>query len=618
MSEKKPGVIRRFFCGIWNALNFTRRLVFNLAFLLLLLVFVAALFGGGHSLQSQTALVIAPQGELVEQFSADPASRAFGRMLGEEAPETQLRDVLKAIERAAKDQRIDRIVLRTDHMSGAGLAQLREIGAALRKFRESGKQVVAYGDYYEQKQYYLAAAADEVYLHPEGALLLEGLSRFRSYYREGLQDKLGVDVHLFRVGEYKSAAEPYILDAPSAESREADLYWMNDLWQRFLADIAGWRKLDPATMQADIDALAERIQAANGDLAELALSQKLVDGLKTQDEFRALMIERGVEDEDNHTFRQVSMDDYLGFLARETMPIDTRPQVAVVVAQGEITDGEQPPGTVGGVSTAELVRSAREDENVKALVLRVDSPGGGVFPSEQIRREVELTRAAGKPVVVSMGDVAASGGYWISMNADEIWADPSTITGSIGIFGLFFTIPDTLAKIGVRVDGVATTRIAGAFDPSRALDPAVGTVIQSVIDAGYRDFIGKVAQARNTTSEKIDEVARGRVWSGAQAKERGLIDQLGGLQQAIAAAGARANLDAGEHGVTYIEKELSPFEKFVVDATRNALVKSVASELGLPRALLPARVERDLATTLTLLQPGNRPIRAVAYCFCEP
>ena len=616
MSDNKPGVIRRLFRGLWDALNFTRRLVFNLLFLLVLLVFLVALFGGGATLRERSALVLAPRGELVEQYSADPASRAFSRMFGEEQPETQLRDVLRAIEAAAKDSRIERLVIRPDALADSGFAGLREVGKAIDKFKESGKEVVAYADYMEQKQYYLAAHADEIYLHPAGALLLEGLARYRAYYREGLQDKLGVDVHLFRVGEYKSAAEPYILDAPSPESREADLYWLNDLWQRYLADVGALRKIDPAALQADIDNFAERIKLANGDLAELALQQKLVDRLATQDEFRAEMVARGVADEEEHTFRQVSLDDYLGFIDREKLPLDARPKVAVVVAQGEIVDGEQPPGTVGGLSTAELVRDAREDDAVKALVLRVDSPGGGVFPSEQIRREVELTRESGKPVVVSMGDVAASGGYWISMNADEIWADESTITGSIGIFGLFMTIPDTLAKIGVHVDGVATTRIAGAFDPTRPLDPQVGQVIQSVIDDGYREFVGKVAAARESTPEAIDEVARGRVWSGAQARERGLVDQLGGLRDAIAAAAAKANLDADGYGVKYVEKELSPFEKFVVDATGNATVRALAAQFGGVQALLPAQVSRDLSSTLRLLQ-DKRPVRAVAFCFCE-
>jgi protease-4 len=269
------------------------------------------------------------------------------------------------------------------------------------------------------------------------------------------------------------------------------------------------------------------------------------------------------------------------------------------------------------VSTAKLVRDAREDEDVKALVLRVDSPGGGVFPSEQIRREVELTRAAGKPVVVSMANVAASGGYWISMNADEIWADESTITGSIGIFGLFFTMPETLAKIGVHVDGVATTRLAGAFNPARPLDPIVGEVIQSVIDDGYRDFIGKVASAREQTPEAIDQVARGRVWSGAQAKERGLVDQLGGLREAIASAAERASLESGHYGVSYIEKELSPFEKFMVNAGRNAALRGLAAHVGIPPMLLGERATRELEQTLSLLQSGPRRINAIAFCFCE-
>lgn len=609
----------RFLQFLWDAVNFFRRFVFNAIFLFIVLIVLIAMFAGGPVLREKTALVIAPQGMIVEQFTADPASRALARSMGQENPETQLRDILRAIQRAATDARIDRIVLRPDRVSG-GMASLREIGDALVQFRKSGKQVVTYAENLGQSQYYLAAASDEIYLHPDGAILLEGLARYRSYFREGLQDKLGVDVHLFRVGEYKSAAEPYILDAPSQESRDADLFWMSDVWNRYLADIAGFRKLDAATLQADIDNLPARVQAAGGNLAQLALDQKLVDALKSQDEVRDLMIERGVIDDDEHTFRQVTLENYLGFLDRETLPFDTRPQVAVVVAQGEITDGDQPPGTVGGVSTSQLVREAREDENVHALVLRVDSPGGGVFPSEQIRREVELTRAAGKPVIVSMGDVAASGGYWISMNADTIYADPSTITGSIGIFGLFMTFPDTLAKIGVRVDGVGTTRFAGAFDPTRPLDPAVGEVIQTVIEQGYRQFIGKVADARGTEPEAIDRVARGRVWSGAQAKERGLVDELGGLRDAVAAAADQAGLDEGGFGVRYVEKTLSPFEQFIVNATRNVVAKQVLATTGLPGFLGDSVVAKDMQQTLRLLEapaPGEKPFKAVAYCFCE-
>ncbi|MFA7487004.1 MAG: signal peptide peptidase SppA [Lysobacteraceae bacterium] len=620
MSKNTPGPLMRFLRGIWNSINFARRLVFNLVFLFIVAIVLVAMFSGGIKLQDRNVLVLAPQGQVVEQFSADPMSRAMARAMGQPQPETQLRDLLRAIEAASTDARIERMVIRPDQMTGIGFAMLQELEDAITRFRKSGKQIVAYADGMDQRQYYLAALADEIYLHPDGMVLLEGLSRYRAYYREALQDKLGVDVHLFRVGEFKSAAEPFILDGPSEESREADLYWMNDIWRRYLDDIARLRKLDAATLQASIDDLPNQVKAAGGDLGQMALQQKLVDGLMSQDQFRALMVERGVEDAEIHSFRQVAMDDYLGFLNRERLPLDTRPKVAVVVAQGEIAAGDLPAGTVGGISTSRLLREAREDSNVHAVVLRVDSPGGGVFPSEQIRREVELTRAAGKPIVVSMGNMAASGGYWISMNADMIYAESNTITGSIGIFGLFMTFPDTLSKIGVRVDGVGTTKIAGAFDPSRPLSPAVGETIQAIIDQGYRQFIEKVAHARGSTPEEIDRVARGRVWSGAQAEQFGLVDELGGLHDAIAEAARRANLGSGEYALHYVEKQLSPFEKIIVDATNNAAARGLASHLGLSGRMLEQPVAQELRRGLRLLESppeGGKPFKTVAHCFCE-
>ena len=333
---------------------------------------------------------------------------------------------------------------------------------------------------------------------------------------------------------------------------------------------------------------------------------------------RQRMIERGVLDEEEETFRQVSLDGYLGFLGRERLPFDARPQVAVVVAQGEIIDGEQPPGTVGGRSTTELLRDARTDENVKAVVLRVDSPGGGVFPSEQIRREVARIKETGKPVVVSMANVAASGGYWISMNADAIYANESTITGSIGIFGLFFTVPDTLAKIGVRTDGVGTTTLAGAIDPRMPLRPMVADIVQAIIDDGYEEFVGKVADARGQSVEQIDAVARGRVWSGAQAKERGLVDAFGGVQAAIADAAKRAGLEEDKYGVHYLERQLSPFEQFLVSTSDNALAAAAIDRLGLAAVVLGRDGVATLARDLALLRsPNGRPFRAAAFCFCE-
>ena len=563
----RRGPIARFFVGLWDAMNFTRRLIFNLVFFALLIMLLAVIGNGDRvePLLDDTALVIAPEGALVEQYSIDPATRAVTRALGDETGEVQLRDLLRALDQARTDDRIARVVLQLDKLGGGGMASRREVAAAVARLRESGKQVVAFSEMMGQQQYLIAAQADEIYLDPMGGLMLEGLGRYRQYYREGLQDKLGVDVHLFKVGEYKSAAEPYVLDAASPESKEADLYWMNDLWNRYLADIGKARGIAPASIAADIEQLPAGIAAVEGDLARYALEHKLVDGLKTRAEVAELLVERGAADADAEGgFRQVSLQGYLGHLDTALqMAADPRPQVAVVVAAGAITGGDQPQGTIGGESTSALLRQARDDGKVKAVVLRVDSPGGEVFASEQIRREVVALQEAGKPVVVSMGDLAASGGYWISMNADRIYADPSTITGSIGIFGMIPTIPRALDKIGVHTDGVGTTRFAGAFDITRELDPGVGAVIQSVIEKGYRDFIGRVAQAREKPVGEINAVARGRVWSGAQAKARGLVDELGGLRPAIADAAKRAELgDPDAYAVRYVEKLGTPFEQF--------------------------------------------------------
>ncbi|HET7844276.1 MAG TPA: signal peptide peptidase SppA, partial [Xanthomonadales bacterium] len=560
MPEKSTNPFVAFVRFMWRALDFSRRFVLNMIFLLIVVIILAAIAGGMPKLEPKTALLLAPRGDIVEQYTANAADRALAKMFGDEVREVQLRDILRSLDAAAKDPAIDRVVLVPDEISSAGMSTLLEIGAALDRFRESGKEVIAYSDAMDQRGYLLAAHADKVYLHPDGAILLEGIGRYRTYFKSAF-DKLGVEARLFRVGEYKSAGEPYIRNDQSPEAREADLFWMGDLWQRYLAEVAKLRKLDAAKLEASILAYDTAVPAAGGDLAKLAKEQGLVDELKTRDEVRRMLIEKGAED-DEHSFRHVDLDDY----AQRAAALDVgfgKPKLAVVVAEGEIVDGEGQPGTIGGDTTAMLLRKAREDDGVKAVVLRVDSPGGSVFPSEIIRREVELTRKAGKPVVVSMGDVAASGGYWISMNADTIVASPSTITGSIGIFGLWFNAPQAMDKLGLNTDGVGTTWISGAVDPRRPYDERLGKVIQSVIDRGYQQFIGNVAKAREKSTDEIDAIARGRVWSGAQAKERGLVDQLGTFQDAIALAAKKAKLE--DYHLQYIERELSPFEALMVD-----------------------------------------------------
>ena len=625
---RRRGPIARIAIGLWDTVNFTRRLVFNLLFLALLVLVLAMLFGGGKlaPIGERSTLVIAPEGRLVEQYSCDPLSRSFARATNsQDCREVRLRDLLRALDAARTDTRIERVVLHLDDLQPSGFASLRDVAAAIAKVKAAKKQVVAFGDNYSQGQYLLAAQANEVYLDPmsQGGVMLEGLASYRQYFREALQDKLGVDMHLFKVGEYKSAAEPYILDGASPESKEADLFWMNDLWQRMLADAGKARGIAPATLALQADALAEQVKAVNGDLAQLALNQKLVDGLKTREEVEDLLLERGVADEGAAGgFRQVALDTYLQHLDGALPQADVRPQVAVVVAEGAIAGGELPPGQVGGESTSMLLRDARDDDNVKAVVLRVNSPGGEVFASEQIRREVAALKQAGKPVVVSMGDVAASGGYWISMNADRIYADPSTITGSIGIFGLFPTIDRSLGKIGVRTDGVSTAKYAGAFDITRPLDPGVATTVQSVIEKGYRDFTGKVAQARGRSVEQVDAVARGRVWSGAQAKERGLVDVLGGLDAALADAAARAKLgkpDAWQ--ARYIEDSATPLSQWFGGMLQSRAGLSVLQASGIGELVLARQLQAQAPLRFienALRTPGNARVTPLAYCFCMP
>ena len=446
-----------------------------------------------------------------------------------------------------------------------------------------------------------------------GGVVLTGLANYRLFYKD-LLDRLGVDVHLFRVGQFKSAAEPYILDHASPEAKEADAFWMGGLWDRYIDEVAKLRKLQPAALRTAIDGLPEAIAGTKGDLGQLAFNQHLVDGLATQDDLENMMRKEGVPaGRKGEGFRQVDLRRYAAGAAGDGA---FAPGVSVVVAEGEIVGGKQPQGTIGGESTAALIRAAREDRRTKALVLRVNSPGGEVYAAEQIRREVALTKEAGIPVVVSMGDVAASGGYWISMNADRIYAEPNTITGSIGIFGMYFTVPGTLDKLGVKTDGVGTGPLAGAFNITRPLDPKVATLIQAIIDKGYRDFVGNVAKARNKNYDAIDTIAQGRVWTGQQALDRGLVDQLGGLREAIADAAERAKLGKSPP-VRYVEAPMGAFEQYLVNLNESsATIALRAYGIRLPAwvAQLPA-----MAPELKLLRnaQSGQP-NVYAYCFCEP
>jgi protease-4 len=609
--------------GLWRFVDGTRRLVLNLLFLAIVVALaVAALSGGPKRLQERTVLVLDIHGPIVEQTPGGARDAALKRLTSEEEGQTRLRDVVGALDWAARDASIERVLLVLDDFAGAGLPTLREVAAAIERVKAAGKQVVAWGSSFDQRQYYLAAHANEVYLHPMGAVQMEGFGRLRNYYREAF-DRLGVSANVVRVGRYKNAGEPFFASAPSKETLESEAYLYDAMWALYTSGVERARKLEAGSVMRMIDALPASLVAVGGDLAKLALQARLVDGLKTRDELRALLVERGAPDEDGKTFRQVRLAEYLAHVK----PPAAGDAVGIVVAEGEISDGFAPPGRIGGRSTAELIRKARDDARIKALVLRVDSPGGSAFGSELVRRELELTRAAGKPVVVSMGDLAASGGYWISMAADQVIADPATITGSIGVFGMLPTAPALMDKLSIRTGGHATTWLATAYDPRRPLDPRFAQLVESAIGHIYTDFIGRVATARKTTPAKIDEVAQGRVWTGQQALERGLVDRVGALRDAVQQAAALSKLDE-QAPVRWIEREpgrlaqlASLLETRLVQAFAPALQSALGplawGEPGTAGAGAPGQAwPADLGWLVeTARQSGAR--AAFAHCLCR-
>jgi protease-4 len=613
MSASRPGFIRRFFGFLYGLVDGTRRFVVNVIFLFLAALVLLALAAGNSRLKvlEDTALVIDIKGDIVEEFTGSAREAAFAQALGGEERETQLRDLVAAIDAAATDTRITRVVFVLDDMGHAGMAKLREVAAAIDRFKASGKQVVAWGSSLDQRQYYLASRANEIYLHPMGAVVLTGFGGYRNYYHDALE-KLGVTVNVFRAGKFKSFVEPYTLNGPSKEASDADAYWLNDAWTGYTSDIETARHLPSGAIASLIDAAPARLVATGGDMARFALDEKLVDGLKTRDELRSLMLQRGKPDTEHKTFRQVSLDDYRASLPETG---DRGRQVGIVVAAGTISDGNEPQGSIGGRSTSELIRKAREDDAIKALVLRVDSGGGSAFGSELIRRELELTRTAGKPVVISMSDVAASGGYWVTTSADRVFADPATITGSIGVFGIFPTVDRTLDKVGVHTGGTTTSWLAGAADLRRPIDGRLANVVQSMINYIYNEFLGRVSQARQITREQVAEIAQGRVWTGRQARERGLVDELGGLQPAVRAAASLAKLQDG-YRTSYVEAEPKGWYRVLASLPSAALRSAVAGLVLAPGSLLAestGQVRKDLAWLA--YAPGTR--GAYVHCLCE-
>ena len=604
------------FRSLWRLLNFTRLMLVNLLFLIVVLVIAFSLNQSETpSTPIEGALTLNLAGVLVEQRTqTDPTVQLLRQVekSDDQPSEIVLSDLLWAIKSAGDDDRIKALVLKPQGLQGASLSKLQEVASAIDAFKESGKPVIAMADYYSQGAYLLAAHADHVLLNQSGAVLIEGFGVYQTYFKSALE-KLNVTPHVFKVGTYKSFVEPYTRDEMSPESKEANQRWLDQLWQSYVTDVAEQREIEPDAVAPDKDHFLELLRKAGGNAASYALDNGLVDQLATRDEMTQAVIKEVGESED-HGWKGVGLKEYLAAIP-EQYPQSGKDEVGLITASGAIMDGVQPAGTIGGDSLADLLAEARRDDQVKAVVLRVDSPGGSAFAAEQIRAELLALKQAGKPVVISMGSYAASGGYWISADADKIFASPTTLTGSIGVFGMFATIDKALSQYGVHTDGIGTTDFVG-IGLTRALPEHVGQAIQLSVEDTYQRFVGLVGKGRGLSPEEAEKAAEGRVWTGLDAKALGLVDEFGNLDDALKAAAELANLKSWQ--VTPIAPEESARDKFLrelFDSSAQALAPHLQSWLpaGLGQALV------DMNRSLDPLTRFNDPQGTYAFCpVCVP
>ncbi|EJU0716342.1 signal peptide peptidase SppA [Salmonella enterica subsp. enterica serovar Infantis] len=605
--------IAGFFKWTWRVLNFVREMVLNLFFIFLVLVGVGIWMQIGNGSNSEQtargALLLDISGVIVDKPSTNHRLGALGRQLfgasSDRLQENSLFDIVNAIRQAKDDRNITGIVLDLKNFTGADQPSMRYIGKALREFRDSGKPVFAVGENYSQGQYYLASFANKIWLSPQGQVDLHGFATNGLYYKT-LLDKLKVSTHVFRVGTYKSAVEPFIRDDMSPAAREADSRWIGELWQNYLNTVSANRQISPQQLFPGAQAIIDGLTSVGGDTAKYALDHKLVDALASSADVEKSLTKQFGWSKTENNYRAISYYDY----SLKT-PADTGGTIAVIFANGAIMDGEETPGNVGGDTTASQIRDTRLDPKVKAIVLRVNSPGGSVNASEVIRAELAAARAAGKPVVVSMGGMAASGGYWISTPANYIVASPSTLTGSIGIFGVINTVENSLSSIGVHSDGVSTSPLAD-ISMTKALSPEVQQMMQLSIEYGYKRFITLVADARKRTPEQIDKIAQGHVWTGEDAKANGLVDSLGDFDDAVAKAAELAKLK--QWHLDYYQDEPT-----VLDMVMDSMTGSV-------RAMLPEAIQAMLpaplvSTANTVKAEGdklaafNDPQNRYAFCL---
>ncbi|WP_016955756.1 signal peptide peptidase SppA [Catenovulum agarivorans] len=612
---KKRSAIGRVFSALWNTINFTRKFLLNLIFFGVLAAIIVAAGQDKNTVKiaNQSALVLNLSGVIVEQKQAvDPVDAFMAESLGDDSTpqEILLADVLEVLHNASRDDRIQAIVLDLKYLAGGGLNKLEAIGNKLEEFKQSGKKVIAIGDYYTKNQYFLASYADEVLLHPMGFVQLDGYSMYNSYFKSALE-KLKVSTYIFRVGSYKSAVEPFMRNDMSEEAKTANQAWLDELWHIYKDGVASRRGLTADAFDEKMADFETKFAKANYDMAQYSVDNNWVDQLVTREEIDQKLAEIVGWTDNKRSYNKVSFKEYLSLVKpAHAFPQPDGDKVAIVVAKGTILDGHKKAGEIGGDSTAKLLERARLDDSVKAVVLRIDSPGGSAFASEVIRREIDLLREANKPVVASMSSVAASGGYWIAASADEIWAHPSTVTGSIGVFGLYMTLEKSLEHIGIHTDGVSTTEWP-VLNPAVPLEKSSQNILQKSTERVYQRFLHIVSKHRDMTLAEADKVAQGRIWIGSQALELGLVDNLGNLDDAIASAATLAGIE--DYKTQLIEIELTPQQQMLKE-----LLGQVSSWIDEPTEQSPYVLQPEILKTLKEIKQiaqWNDPNGV--YAFCE-
>lgn len=584
---------------VWKVLTGIRNALANIFFLVVVIVLLTAVFSDSEkTLDSDAVLVLNPSGALVEETTPPDPAEAFLK-LGREtsvAEETKTQDVIDAVRRAATDPRIRALVIDPRDLQGCDTTKILDIGKAIRDFKETGKPVLAHAMFYTQGQYLLASYADSVSVNPLGGVLLNGFGMYQTYFK-GLLDKLRINFHVYRVGDYKSAAEPFMRESMSDEARESGRLWLEGLWQAYLAELAKNRGVSAAEATAYIENIDTSLRDTGGDAAKLAVEAKLVDGIRTSDEFDQFL--EGKTGLKTQGTARVEFRDYLS-MTQAKAPT-SKEIVGIIRARGPIMPGKQPENMTGSESLAALFRQAREDDSVVAVVLRLDSPGGSAAASEEIHHEIARTQEAGKPVVVSMGSVAASGAYWIASGANRIVAAPTTLTGSIGIFAAFPTFEDAAGSLGITTDGIGTTSLSDLGNPMRPLSPKVEASIGHLLQFGYNLFVSRVASGRRMAPEEVEKMAQGRVFLGQTAMEARLVDQLGDIDEAVRTAGTLAGLTAVES--KELRRTPTAKEKLLETLFSSGQTLLAPESPTLRRLMGMARTQAGLLDTMT--DPGH-------------